>query len=267
MDVQTIALGIIQGLTEFIPVSSSGHLVLMEAIFGQSGEGVHLFVEALNFGTVLALIVFFRHKIVEICHQVFKEHNYVLLRNIILTSIPVGIAGLLFSSAINRTAFFVSPLTVSIALLIVGIVMIVLEKLPKLTARSSGDKLSWKRAFAIGLAQVLALVPGVSRSGSTIIAGRLAGLKPKQAAEYSFLVSIPVMLGLSLKLVVADAPYIAANWLVILVGNLAAFVVGMLAIQFMLDFLNKRSLKIFGVYRIVLAAVAVLLIVLGVINY
>ncbi|MCL1929597.1 undecaprenyl-diphosphate phosphatase [Candidatus Saccharibacteria bacterium] len=267
MDIQTIALGIVQGLTEFVPVSSSGHLVLMESLFGDGGENVHLFIEALNFGTVLALLIFFRHKILQICRQVFHEHNYVLLRNIVLTSLPVGIAGLLFSHAISQVPFFVSPITVTAALFFVGVIMVILEKLPKLTARSSGEKLSWKRALGIGFAQTLALVPGVSRSGSTIIAGRLAGLKPKQAAEYSFLVSIPVMLGLSAKLVVSDTQYLINNWSVVLVGNVAAFITGILAIQFLLDFLSKHSLKVFGVYRIFVAVVVILLIVLGVIQY
>jgi undecaprenyl-diphosphatase len=267
MDIQTIALGIVQGLTEFIPVSSSGHLILMETFFGYEGENIHLFVEALNFGTILALLVFFRHKIFAIYHQVVRERNYALLRNIILTSIPVAIAGFLFSGLISKIAFFSSPLTVAIALAVVGLVMIILEKLPKLTARPSADKLSWQRALAIGFAQVLALIPGVSRSGSTIIAGRLAGLKPKSAAEYSFLVSIPVMLGLSLKLFMSNAQYLIDNWPVILVSNIAAFAAAILAIQFLLDFLARHSLKVFGIYRLALAAATILIILFGVIHY
>lgn len=266
MDIQTVALGIVQGLTEFIPVSSSGHLVLIESFFGSGGEDIHLLVESLNFGTVLALVIFFRLKILDICRQVFKGHNYILLRNIILTALPVGVVGLLFSHAINNTSLFVSPITVVVTLFVVGIIMIILEKLPKLTARPSGEKLSWKRALSIGCAQILALVPGVSRSGSTIIAGRLVGLKPKQAAEYSFLVSIPIMLGLSAKLIISDTQYLVDNWSVVLTGNIVAFIVGILAIQFLLDFLNKHSLKIFGAYRVFVAGVVVLLIVFGVLK-
>ena len=266
MDIQNIALGVVQGLTEFAPVSSSGHLIIMEALFGNGGENIHLFVETLDFGTVLALIIFFRHKILEICRQVFIEHNYVLLRNIVLTCIPVGVVGLLFSHAINNTPFFISPVTVAAALLIVGVVMVILEKIPKLSARSSGEKLSWKRALGIGFVQVLALIPGVSRSGSTIIAGRLAGLKPRQAAEYSFLVSIPVMLGLSAKLIISDTQYLIDNWTAVLVGNVAAFLAGILAIQFLLDFLNKHSLKVFGIYRIAVAVLVVVLLATGVLS-
>jgi len=239
----------------------------MDSFFGGHGEELHLLVETLNFGTVLALIIFFRHKIIAICRQVFKERNYILLRNIFLTALPVGVVGLLLSGIINSTPFFVNPVTVIVALLAVGIVMIFLEKLPKLTARSSGEKLSWKRALAIGFAQVLALIPGVSRSGSTIIAGRLAGLKPRQAAEYSFLVSIPIMLGLSAKLIFGNTQYLIDNWTAVLVGNIVAFIAGVLAIQFLLDFLGKHSLRIFGVYRILIATVAILLIVFGVLKY
>jgi len=197
---------------------------------------------------------------------VFVEHNYILLRNIILTCLPVGVIGLLFSHAINQIDFFISPVTVTVALIVVGSIMIFLEKLPRMTARSSGDKLSWKRALGIGCAQVLALIPGVSRSGSTIITGRVAGLKLKQSAEYSFLVSIPVMLGLGIKLAVDDTQYLIDNWVPVLTGNVVAFLAGILAIQFLLDFLSRHDLKVFGVYRLGIGLVAVLLICLGVIK-
>ena len=246
-------MGLVQGLTEFIPVSSSGHLVLTETLFGRGAN--HLFIQALNFGTLMALVVFFWPKLVNLARQVFIKRNFRLLRNIILTALPVAALGLVFSRAIEGNAFFSSPLTVSIMLAVVGVVMVVVEKIPRLSNRKDGADLTPKRAISIGLAQALALIPGVSRSGSTIIASRLAGLKPAAAAEYSFLVSIPVMLGLVLKLIATDHDYIAANWQPLLLGNVAAFIAGIVAVKFMISYLSRHSLGIFGWYRVILAAV------------
>jgi undecaprenyl-diphosphatase len=259
---QTIVLGLIQGLTEFIPVSSSGHLVIAQYfLFGQSD---HLYLEFINIGTLLALVVFFRHRIMAIIQQIFEHKNYSLARNILITSVPAGLVGYVASDFIATEPFFGSIITVLVALVVVGIVMVVSEKLPHLSARQDGAELSWKRALAIGLVQVCALIPGVSRSGSTIIAGRLAGLSAASAAEYSFLASLPIMLGVTAKLLVSstDRQYLINHAAGLVLGNLVAFVAGMIAIKFLLGYLSKHSLVVFGWYRIGLAVVlaAILLV-------
>ena len=255
---ETIILGVTQGLTEFIPVSSSGHLVIAQNFF--SGASDHLFLEFINFGTFVALLVYFRHRIMNIAKDVLVRRKYRLLVNILLTSIPAGVIGFAMAGFIGSSAFFGSLTVVAVTLASVGIIMVVLEKLPKASAVKDGESLSPLRATIIGLAQVFALIPGVSRSGSTIIAGRLSGLSSKEAAEYSFLASLPIMMGVTLKTFVTDTDYLMANIAPLLIGNVAAFVAGMLAIRFLLQYLSSHGLAIFGWYRIVLAAIVTVVI-------
>jgi len=257
---EALILGLIQGLTEFIPISSSGHLVIAQTFM--SGASDHLFLEFINIGTMLALFVFFRKRIWGILQDIFIRKNFKLARNIIITAVPAGVIGFFLADFIGSTAFFSSAVVVVFTLAIVGILMVIVEKLPKLSPVEDGEKLSPRRALVIGLAQTAALIPGVSRSGSTILAGRFMGLKPAQAAEYSFLASLPIMLGVTLKVLVGDSDYLIANAGTLLVSNLAAFIAGLLAVGFLMRYLAKHSLAVFGWYRIGLAViVAIVLLV------
>ncbi len=251
--IETVTLGLVQGLTEFIPISSSGHLVITQAVFSRGSD--HLFLEFINIGTMLALFVYFRKRIFEIIRDVTVRKNFRLARNILITSVPAGLVGLALADFIESAAFFGSVIVVIVTLLLVGILMVVLEKLPKASSVENGAALSSKRALFIGVAQMMALIPGVSRSGSTIIAGRLSGMTAKEAAEYSFLASLPIMVGVTLKVLLTDSDYLAAHWLPLLVGNAVAFVSGLLAVGFLMRYLANHSLAIFGWYRIGLAAV------------
>lgn len=250
---EALILGLIQGLTEFIPISSSGHLVIAQTFM--TGAGEHLFLEFINIGTMLALFVFFRRRIWKIIQDIFVHRNFKLARNIILTSIPAGVVGFFLSDFIGSNMFFASAIVVVFTLAIVGIIMVVLEKLPHASDVKNGEELSPLRALAIGGAQMIALIPGVSRSGSTIIAGRLAGLKPAEAAEYSFLASLPVMMGVTLKVFVGDHEYLMANLGTLIVSNAFAFISGLVAVGFLMNYLGKHSLAVFGWYRIGLAVV------------
>lgn len=250
---EALILGLIQGLTEFIPISSSGHLVIAQTFM--TGAGEHLFLEFINIGTMLALFVFFRRRIWKILQDIFVHRNFKLARNIILTSIPAGVVGFFLSDFIGSNMFFASAIVVVFTLAIVGIIMVVLEKLPHASDVKNGEALSPLRALAIGGAQMIALIPGVSRSGSTIIAGRLAGLKPAEAAEYSFLASLPVMMGVTLKVFVGDHEYLMANLGTLIVSNAFAFISGLVAVGFLMNYLGKHSLAVFGWYRIGLAVV------------
>lgn len=250
---EVILLGIVQGLTEFIPISSSGHLVIVQQLLGYQSD--HLFLEAINIGTFVALVVYFWPRIVSIVQDIFIRKKYRLARNILLTSIPAGAVGYLTADFIARSAFFGSLVVVMITLAAVGVIMIVLEKLPKLSSKSSGEALSMPRALTIGLVQTIALIPGVSRSGSTIITGRFMGLSAKAAAEYSFLASLPIMAGVTLKVFLDNGDYLAANASYLLVGNVAAFLSGIAAVHFLLGYLERHSLAVFGWYRLGLAAI------------
>ncbi len=256
---QDIILGLVQGLTEFIPVSSSGHLVLVQNLF--SGASDHLFLEFINIGTLLALVVYFRKRIIDIVRDVIVNKNIRLARNLVITSVPAGIVGYLLSGFIEESSFFGNVLVVAIALGVVGVIMVILERLPKAAPRKNGEALEAWRALVIGIAQVLALIPGVSRSGSTIITGRLLGLSSEAAAEYSFLASLPIMLGVTLKVFVksSDRAYFMDHLSLLVVSNAVAFIAGMFAIGFLLRYLSTHSLAVFGWYRIAVAVIVVLI--------
>lgn len=253
-----LILGLIQGLTEFIPISSSGHLVIAQTFL--SGASDHLFLEFINIGTLLALLVFFRKKIIDICKDIFVHKKYRLARNILITAIPAGVIGFGLAGFIERTPFFTSVSVVAVTLLVVGIIMVVSEKIPHAKEVKDGEHLSAVRAFIIGAAQMLALIPGVSRSGATILAGRFSGLKPAEAAEYSFLASLPLMIGVTLKVLLSDHEYLLANLPMLAFSNFIAFVSGLLAVGFLMRYLAKHSLAAFGWYRIALAVVLIIVL-------
>lgn len=253
---ETVVLGATQGLTEFIPISSSGHLEIVQRIMGGRGDDFHLFLEMINFGTLLALLIFYRKRIIKIIGDIFRRRNYKMARNLMITAIPAGVVGFLLSSLIEQASFFSSLITIAVAMGVVGVLMAAVEELPSLTKIKDEEELSWQRALVIGLAQILALIPGVSRSGSTILAGRMMGMNAKSAANYSFMASIPLMLGVCLKTVVSSSSrsYIAANLEAVLIGNGVAFVLGFLVLGGLIKFLErKRALVVFGYYRIALS--------------
>jgi undecaprenyl-diphosphatase len=251
--VEAIILGLIQGLTEFIPISSSGHLVITQKVFGHESD--HLFLEVINIGTFVALVIYFFPKIINIIQDVCVNRNILLARNIIITSVPASIVGYIFADFIAVSPFFSSLWTVVVTLLLVGVIMVVLERLPKLSTKKSGKDLSAARALSIGVAQMAALIPGTSRSGSTIIAGRLMGLSAKDAAEYSFLASLPIMAGVTLKVILDNGSYLVQNAEVLLVANIAACLSGLVAVKVLIQYLTKHGLALFGWYRIALSAV------------
>lgn len=259
---ESIILGLIQGLTEFIPVSSSGHLVVAQIFF--SGASDHFFLEWIDLGTFLALVVYFRHRIVDIALDVTVRKKYQLGRNIILTTIPAGVVGLAFSGFIETAPFFSSLVTVTVFLGVVGAIMVMVDKLPSKSSVKSGEKLSWRRALVIGLIQVTALIPGVSRSGSTIVAGRMMGLGAAAAAEYSFLASLPIMFGLMLKLIVSSdgRHYFIEHAPTLILSNAVAFVSGLWAVSFLINYLSHHGLSLFGWYRVALAAVLTVVLLL-----
>lgn len=256
-----IILGLVQGLTEFIPVSSSGHLEIAQQLIGARPEDFHYFLELINFGTLLALLIYYRKRIIKIIGDVFKRKNFRLFVNVVITCIPAGLAGLLLSNFIENNGFFSSLYTIAIAMGVVGLLMIFSDYLPRKSELKDEDSLTPLRALGIGLAQVLALIPGVSRSGSTILAGRVAGLNAKSAADYSFLVSIPLMTAVCGKTLLSSSTraYLMDNLGTLSVANLVAFVSGLAAIYFVMKYLKKsESLKAFGFYRVIVATIVII---------
>ena len=255
---ESTVLGLVQGITEFIPVSSSGHLEITQRILGAGGraEDFHFFLELINFGTLFALLFYYRQTIWEILQRVFVKKDYKLALNILITSIPAGIIGLVLSKVIEKMPFFSSLTTIGFAMGFVGLIMIFVNKLPHLSKLKDENELTPGRALAIGLAQTFALIPGVSRSGSTIITGRVMGLDSKSAAKYSFLASLPIMIAVCGKSLLSSSSraYITSNLGMLLLSNLVAFVSGLIALQIVMKYFKKEnSIPSFGIYRVILS--------------
>lgn len=255
---ESTVLGLVQGITEFIPVSSSGHLEITQRILGAGGraEDFHFFLELINFGTLFALLFYYRQTIWEIMQRVFVKKDYKLALNILITSIPAGIIGLVLSKVIEKMPFFSSLTTIGFAMGFVGLIMIFVNKLPHLSKLKDENELTPGRALAIGLAQTFALVPGVSRSGSTIITGRVMGLDSKSAAKYSFLASLPIMIAVCGKSLLSSSSraYITSNLGMLLLSNLVAFISGLIALQIVMKYFKKeKSIPSFGIYRVILS--------------
>lgn len=262
--IDAIILGLVQGLTEFIPVSSSGHLVIASQILNI--EGAFTFDVLLNFGTLLALIIYFRQRILIIYKKIFTAKEWKLLGLLMLATIPGAIVGLLFSDQIkelNENVWVVITM-----LVVIGVLMIVNGQPNKDADDSELEKsVGIKTSIKIGLAQALALIPGGSRSGLTIFAGLRSNLSAKKAAEFSFLLAIPIIFGASMKILLTDEglEFVRQNTGLVLVGNLVSFIAGLLAVSFLINLLGKRGLKDFGWYRIGLATILICMAIAGII--
>lgn len=239
--VQALILGVIQGLTEFLPISSSGHLILVEAFFNLDVEKLLDFDITLHMGTLLAILIYFRKDIWEILK--FKDRKIITF--LIVGTIPAVVLGFLFKDQIETT--FRSVTSVSILMIFVGILFLLPENLFIKTQK----KLNFKNSILIGLSQACALIPGVSRSGATILSGTWLGINRKEAARFSFLLGSIAMIGAGI-LAFKDFKEIAMAPEILLVGFVGSFISGFFAIKFLMHFLGTHSLKIFGIYRIAL---------------
>ena len=269
---EAIFLGVVQGLTEFLPVSSSGHLLLGQYFLGMDQDRFGLtFDAAIHTGTVLAVISYFWRDLLRMAGAFlrslrgpnFEERDQRMAYLILVATVPAGVIGLLFQNFFEGDRVR-SPWLVAFNLVLVGVLFIVGEVVGRQNRTS--DKLGFKEALAIGLAQTVALFPGVSRSGGTITLGLFLGLRRDEAARFSFLMSVPITTAAAL-LSLAEAfgsGIDAGDALLFVAGSVTSGVVGYLAIRFLLNYLAGHSLRVFAYYRFVLAAVVVLLLLVGV---
>jgi undecaprenyl-diphosphatase len=262
---QAIFLGLVQGFTEFIPVSSSGHLILARH-FMNLGTGGLTFDVALNIGTLAALVIYFYKDIwLLIKALVSKQKETKLAWLLIAATIPAVIAGVLLESAAETS--FRSPRLVAINLFLVAILMLCAERYYHLRVRKPTklEDVSKKQAIGMGIAQATALVPGVSRSGSTISIGLFLGMDRVAATRFSFLLGIPIMFGgIAKKLLEPGfADQFHQQQAQYIFGTLAAFVSGLIAIRFLLNYLSKHSLSLFAYYRIGVSALTLLILALS----
>ncbi|MBI5222384.1 MAG: undecaprenyl-diphosphatase UppP [Candidatus Magasanikbacteria bacterium] len=254
---QAGVLGIIQGLTEFLPVSSSGHLIFLPKLFGWADQGL-AFDAIIHLGTLIAVVWYFRRRLWDIVAERRGEQRKLGLL-ILLTVIPAGVAGLLFGDWIETHLRGVG--VVAFGMIFWGIVLYVAEVKSKKHEVKSLDVASWKAALFVGCAQAIALVPGTSRSGITMTAGLFSKLDKKSAAEFSFLISVPIiaLAGLKSLFDLWRDGFSDLNWLALSVGLVAAALSGLLAIWGLLKMLQKWSFKPFVVYRIVIGILIILL--------
>ena len=263
---EAIVLGIVQGLTEFLPISSTGHLRIVPAFLGWEDPGA-AFTAVTQLGTMAAVLLYFREDLVRIAFAWWRSVFDRPLRReldarigwyIVLGTIPIGIFGVLFKDQIETGAR--DLYLIGVALIVLGLVLLAAEKVG--TRERSIEQIRTKDGFAIGLAQALALVPGVSRSGATITAGLFMGLDRPAAARFSFLLSVPavVLSGLlELGTILSEDDEDGTGLLALVVATLMAFVSGYAAIAWLLRFLSTHSTVIFVVYRVALGAVVLAL--------
>lgn len=249
-----IVLAIVEGLTEFLPISSTGHMIIASSIMGiDQLELTKIFTVNIQFGAILSVIVLYWRRFFTSIDIYFK---------LFVAFIPAAIIGLLLSDFIDQ--LLENVVVVAIMLLLGGIVLLFVDKW-FVNSKDDIDQLSYPKAFKIGLFQCLAMIPGVSRSAATIIGGLNEKLSRKAAAEFSFLLAVPTMFAASSYKLLEGYQYIKEDDIqILLIGNIVAFIVAIIAIKFFIAFLTKYGFKIFGYYRIILGVAILILLALGV---
>ena len=258
--IDIIILGIIQGIAEFLPISSSAHLIIFRDLFGIGRDLVYglelTFDIALHFGTLLALIIYFFKDFIKIIKDGFTKKGK-LLWYIVLATIPAGVVGILFNNIIEN--FFRRQIwLIAIALIVMGIIIYLVDKNSEM--KKDINKITLKDALIIGISQILALIPGFSRSGTTITAGRALKLNREDAAKFSFFLSAPIVLGGTLFTLLDSETItsISENIFTFSLGVGISFIVGLFCISFLLRYIRKHDFKLFMWYRIVLGLIVLL---------
>lgn len=270
--IQAIVLAIVEGLTEFLPVSSTGHMVITSSLLGiQKNEFTKLFEVSIQLGAILAVVILYWRKFFEFTRWQFYA-------KLIIGVIPALVLGYLFSDKIDE--LLESPTTVAISMLLGGVVLLFVDNIFNKPKIESDDQLSFAKSFAIGCWQVIAMIPGVSRSAATIIGGMQQKLTRNLAAEFSFFLAVPTMFAatahsLFLKKFEASGTVRHGYEILIeskenltsfIVGSVVAFIVALLAIRFFINYLKVYGFKIFGIYRIIAGILLLILLATGIIE-
>ena len=255
---KVVVLGLVEGFTEWLPISSTGHMILVEEFIHMnvSQDFMEMFRVVIQLGAILAVVVLYFKKLWPFCSPQngwVKKDTWMLWFKVLVAVLPAAIIGLPFDDQID--AVFYNYQTVAVTLILYGVLFIVVENYNKKRRPrvNSFAELSWSMALFIGVFQVLALIPGTSRSGATILGAMLLGTSRYIAAEFSFFLAIPVMFGASLlKLVKFGFSFTSMELAILATGMISAFVVSILAIKFLMGYIKKNDFKSFGYYRIVL---------------
>jgi undecaprenyl-diphosphatase len=253
--VKVIIFAVVEGITEFLPISSTGHMILLERVlqFRQSERFPAVFMVVIQLPAILAVVLYFWStlwpfgKSREECAAAFG-----LWARIVVAVLPAVVLGLLFDDFIEEKLF--NPLVVASALFVGGVVLILLERGDRKPRFEHAGEAGFGRALAVGFFQCLAMIPGTSRSAATIIGGMLLGASRSAAAEFSFFLAIPTMLGATtLKIAKTGAAFAPMEWVLLAIGSVVAFGVGYAVVAFFMNYIRRHDFKVFGYYRIVLA--------------
>lgn len=265
---KSIIYGVIEGITEWLPISSTGHMILAEQVlhFNFSADFMEMFRVVIQLGAILAVVVLYFKKLWPFCADNGRDSGLAkhlrmpvvrLWCKIIVACLPAAVLGLLLDDWMD--AHLYNSIVVAITLIVYGVFFILLERRPRVPATTKLTRITYKQALLVGAWQVLALVPGTSRSGATIIGGMLCGLSRPVASQFTFFLAIPVMAGASgLKLVkffLKGNAFTTPEVVVLVVGCVAAFVVSIAAIRFLMNYVKKHTFTAFGWYRILLGVV------------
>lgn len=263
---KVIFLGIVEGITEWLPISSTGHMLLVDEFIQMnvSDEFKEMFFVVIQLGAILAVVVLFWQKMwpfqmKDKSKPVVKKDTFSMWFKVVVACIPGAVVTILFDDFIEEHLH--TPVVIALTLIIYGIAFIVIERWNKNRTPKTKElsDITYRTAFLIGLFQVLSIIPGTSRSGSTIIGGLVIGVSRVAAAEFTFFLAVPVMFGLSaLKMLKFGFTYTSTEVAVLLIGTVVAFVVSILVIKFLMSYIKKHDFQIFGWYRIVLGIIVLL---------
>lgn len=265
--IKAFIMGIVEGITEFLPISSTGHMIIVGDFIDFKGGSFHtMFQIVIQLGAILAVVYYYREKIFDsLRHLKPGQWGFELWFKICVAFLPAAIVGVLLNDIIEE--YFFSSFTVAIALIIGGIMMIMAENHFGRSGLDDMDRTNVQQSFIIGVSQCMALFPGMSRSASTIMGGMAAGLSVKAAAEFSFFLAIPTMIGATAySLLKGFSNLNALEWQALGVGFLVSFIVALFAVDKFLAYLKRRPLKNFAYYRIVVGIIMIILITTGMIK-
>ena len=263
--IKAIFFGIVEGITEWLPISSTGHMILLDEFIklNVTAEFLEMFLVVIQLGAILAVVVLYWNKLFPFTtHEKYlvKKDTMIMWLKIVVACIPAAVVGLIWEDTIDR--LFYNYQTVAIALIVFGILFIVIENKHKnkVAIINSIDDITFKTAFLIGLFQLIAAIfPGTSRSGATILGGLMLSMSRTVAAEFTFFLAVPVMFGASfLKIVKFGFDFTTDEIGILISGLVTAFVVSVFAIKFLVGYIQKHDFKIFGWYRIVLGLLVLL---------
>lgn len=260
---KVILLGVVEGITEWLPISSTGHLILVDEFvkLNMSEAFMEMFNVVIQLGAIMAVVVLFFHKLNPFSPKKNRREKMETMQiwfKVVVAVLPSAVIGLLFDDWLDEHLY--TPVVVALMLILYGILFIIVENRNKRRRPNTRDfnQLSYLTAIGIGAFQVLALIPGTSRSGATILGGILLGCSRYIAAEFSFFLGIPTMFGASLLKILKFGLVFSANELFVLIlGMVVSFVVSIVAIKFLLNYIKNNDFKAFGVYRIILGALVI----------